>query len=170
VSSVKAFNDCQVPDSFDTAGATVTYGPANVYDGDPTTAWRCQGHPPLGGRFGITFTLTAVSRVSIVGAVPGYAKNDPRHPEIDRFVQNDRVFNARWSCNHADNTTAEIQQRFEDARSMQTINVDWTACVSVTFEVLDVYPAEAQFPSSGVVLPIDDTSVGEVTLLGSLGG
>ena len=170
MSTVAAFNNCQAADSRDNTGAPVSYSPSNAADGKPATAWRCLGHPPLGGRYGLTFTLATTAHVSTVGAIGGYAKNDPLNPDIDRFIQNDRVFNARWTCTRRDDTTLETQQRFDDSRAMQTTSVDWAGCMRIDFEILDVYPAVAQFPAAGSQPPMDDTMVSEVSLIGWAGG
>lgn len=84
---------CAAPDGVDAGGATVSYDPRNVADGDPATAWRCPG-----GTGGQTLTLTFDGPVSVtgVGLVPGYAKVD-EVDGTDRFVENRTVTRATWS-------------------------------------------------------------------------
>jgi hypothetical protein len=80
------------PDSVDDAGNRVDYDPANVLDGDPSTAWRVEGS---GRGEMVAIELPAPARVTEVGLIPGYAKTDPTTGK-DRFGENRRVRQVRW--------------------------------------------------------------------------
>lgn len=80
---------CQAPAATDDAGRPVAYGPGNLIDGDPETAWRCDG-TGLGQT--VTFTFPAPVAISQVSLINGYAKTDPtsgadRYPEYRRITQ-----------------------------------------------------------------------------------
>lgn len=91
-SSVTA--DCVAPPAVDSAGATVTYEPERVLDGDPDTAWRCPG-PAVGRR--LVFTFDEPVTLTAVGLVPGYDKIDPVDG-IDRFTENRTVTGVSWEA------------------------------------------------------------------------
>jgi hypothetical protein len=123
---------CQSPSSVDAAGNPVRYPPANMYDDDMSTAWRCNG-----GGVGQTVTLTLPGQVEIgeVGLVPGYAKTDPRNG-IDRYAENNRLTKVRWTFPGG----ASFVQTLDgspDNRGMQTRRIPVTKAGEVTVEILE---------------------------------
>lgn len=84
--------DCVAPPAKDSAGATVTYEPELVLDGEPSTAWRCPGSA-VGRR--LVFTFDSPVTLLEVGLVPGYDKVDPADG-IDRFTENRTVTGVTW--------------------------------------------------------------------------
>jgi hypothetical protein len=122
---------CQAPASVDAAGNEVAYPPTNVYDGDLTTAWRCNG---TGVGQSLTLTLAEAGRIGEVGLVPGYAKTDPRSG-VDRYAENNRLTRVRWTF--ADG--ASMVQRLDGSatnRELQTMRIPVTESDSVVLEVL----------------------------------
>ena len=90
-------SDCQSAPSVDDAGRRTTFDAANATDGDPATAWRCDGSG--GGTF--RFTLAQPTEVMDFGLIPGYAKTDPS-TGVNRFHQNHTVTEATWTLDLAD--------------------------------------------------------------------
>ena len=82
---------CVLPPGRDGGGNPVTFGPENLVDGEPATAWRCAG---AGGQR-VTVRFAAPVLLTAVGLVPGYAKTDP-YDGTDRFAQNHTVTRVRW--------------------------------------------------------------------------
>jgi hypothetical protein len=126
-----AHASCQAPSGVDSAGHPVSYAPANVYDGDLTTAWRCAG-----SGVGEKVTLDLADPVSVgeVGLVPGYAKTDPRNG-ADRYAENNRITKVRWVF--SDGTT--VVQRFDGSarnRKLQTMRIPVTKADRVVVELL----------------------------------
>ena len=123
---------CQSEDSVDAAGNPVSYEPANAYDGDLSTAWRCDG-----SGVGATFTVTLARRTGIgeVGLVPGYAKTDPISG-VDRYAENNRITRVRWVF--SDGTT-QVQTMNGSAtdRDLRRLRIPRTASDQVTVEILD---------------------------------
>ena len=109
----------------------MVYPPANTYDGDLTTAWRCNG---TGVGQSLTLTLAEAGGIGEVGLVPGYAKTDPRSG-VDRYAENNRITRVRWTF--ADGTS--FVQRLdgtETNRELQTLRIPVTESDSVVLEVL----------------------------------
>lgn len=126
-----ATGTCQAPASVDAAGNEVGYPPANTYDGDLTTAWRCNG---TGVGQSLTLTLAEAGDIGEVGLVPGYAKTDPRSG-VDRYAENNRITRVRWTF--ADGTS--VVQRLdgtETNRELQTLRIPVTQSDSVVLDVL----------------------------------
>ena len=122
---------CQAPSGVDSAGHQVSYTPKNVYDGDLTTAWRCDGSG-VGEK--VTLDLADPVPVGEVGLVPGYAKTDPRSG-ADRYAENNRITKVRWVF--SDGTT--VVQRFDGSarnRELQTMRIPVTKADRVVVEVL----------------------------------
>jgi hypothetical protein len=123
---------CQAPSSVDAGGNPVRYPPRNMFDGDMSTAWRCNGN---GIGQTVTLTLPSRTRIGQVGLVPGYAKTDPRNG-ADRYAENNRVTRVRWSF--PDGTTyVQSLDGSPDNRSLQTRRIPVVAAGEVTLEVLD---------------------------------
>jgi hypothetical protein len=117
----------------DSAGKTVRYDAGNAVDGDPTTAWRCDG-TAVGTV--LTLTLPAGTDVGEVGLIPGYAKTDPKSG-ADRYAENNRITQVRWTL--ADGTA--VVQRLDadpDFRDLQVLRVPRTTTGTITMEILAV--------------------------------
>lgn len=122
---------CQAPSSVDAAGNKVGYPPTSAYDGDLTTAWRCNGTG-----VGQTLSLTFAEPVEVgeLALVPGYAKTDPRSG-VDRYAENNRLTRVRWTF--PDGTA--VVQRLDGApanRSMQALRIPPVQADSVQLEIL----------------------------------
>jgi len=134
---------CQSPDSSEANGTPIVFAPTNVLDRNPATAWRCPA--PATGET-LTVSLDAATHLTSVGMIGGYVKVDPL-TRIDRFPQNHRVRQARWTF--SDGTT--VTQDLADSRQMQSIDVDVTT-TSVTIEILSTYPPSGPDPKDNVVV------------------
>ncbi len=144
---------CQSPPAVDAAGHPVRYQPAHVFDGDLTTAWRCNGDG-VGER--LTLRLPAGSRIGEVGLVPGYAKTDARSG-ANRYAENDRITKVRWVF--GDGTT--VTQRFDGSakrRDLQTERIPVVRADRVVVEILASTPG-----------PRHTVAVSEVELAGPAG-
>ena len=125
------------------------FAPGNVLDHNPATAWRCD----VAAAKSLTFTFDGPTHLTSVGLIGGYVKVDPL-TGVDRFTQNHRVRQVRWTF---DDGTA-VTQDLADSRNMQSIDVDVTAS-SVTLKITATYPP-------GGELPRDMVPVAEVQFVG----
>jgi hypothetical protein len=122
---------CTSAPSVDAAGARVEYGAANTLDGDPTTAWRCDGQA-IGET--LRLVLPAGTAVAEVGLIPGYAKTDPASG-VDRFTENNRITRVRWTFEDG----TEVVQELDPAdRTVQRLRVPRTVSGAVVLEILAV--------------------------------
>jgi len=128
-------------------GETTSYDPANVQDGDPSTAWRTQGD---GTGQTLQLTLAAPTHLTQVGLIPGYDKIDSC-TAADRFAQMRKVTGVRWTF--ADGTS--VEQTFTPDRTMQMKAVD-VVTPTVTVEILGTTPAGE----------LDYTPISEIALVG----
>ncbi|RNL66086.1 hypothetical protein EFK50_00165 [Nocardioides marmoriginsengisoli] len=122
---------CTADPGVDSAGDPVRYTAANAVDGDPATAWRCDGRA-IGET--LTFTLPPDTEVAEVGLIPGYAKTDASSG-ADRYAENNRITRVRWTL--ADGVV--VEQKLDpspDDRSVQRIRVPRTETGEITVEVL----------------------------------
>ncbi len=143
---------CEAPPSVDAAGNRIRYEPANTYDGDLSTAWRCNGD---GVGQTLTLSLPEGVRIGEVGLVPGYAKTDPRSG-ADRYAENNRITRVRWTF--ADGTS--IVQRLDGSatnREMQTVRIPLTESSQVEIEVL------ASTPGARNTIAVSEVRVGQAT-------
>lgn len=126
---------CEAPASHDAAGNPVRYEPANAFDGDLTTAWRCTGDGE-----GETLTLFLGDSVEIgeLGIVPGYAKTDPRNG-VDRYAENNRITEVRWTFSDGSSVVQELDGSATN-RDLQTTAIPLTEADQVTLEVLASTP------------------------------
>ena len=145
---VGASASCESASSVDSSGHRVSYGPSNVFDGDMTTAWRCDGS---GAGDTLHVALGGPTRIGEVGLIPGYAKTDPASG-ADRYRENNRISQVRWRF--SDGTT--VVQRFDPSpnrRSMQAMRIPTVKATGVTVTVV-----------STVSGPRDTTAISEVRL------
>ena len=122
---------CQSERSVDAAGHAVTYEPAHIYDGDTSTAWRCDGSG-VGQRF--TIELPEETAIGEVGLVPGYAKTDPRSG-VDRYAENNRITRVRWLFGDGSSVTQRLDGS-ADMRDLQTIRIPKAMTDQVVIEIL----------------------------------
>jgi len=121
--------DCVAPDGKDASGKSVSYAPAGVTDGDPSTAWRCDGD---GTDQAITVLLPANSTVARLGLINGYAKMDSKDG-ADRYPEYRRVTQVRWDLSNGATFTQELTDQTE---SLQWLNIPVTSGVdSVTVTI-----------------------------------
>jgi LysM repeat protein len=132
---------CQAPDSEEADGRPIVFSPGNVLDRNPATAWRCDASASPKT---LTFTFDGATHLTSVGLIGGYVKVDPL-TGVDRFPQNHRVRQVRWTF---DNGTT-VTQDLTDSRSMQTLPVDITA-TTVTMEITATYPPGGEAPRAMV--------------------
>ncbi len=149
---------CVASASTDSRGNPITFEAAKTVDGDPETAWRCEGNA---ANVALLYTLATPGDVTFVSAIPGWAGTDP-FLGTDRFTQNRRVSSARWRC--LDGNGAEIasaDQSFQDApRSQATEVTGFVGCAEVAFEILGSTSSGGR----------DFTALAEVELLGPTSG
>jgi hypothetical protein len=136
---------CQAESSQDAAGTPVDFGPGNVLDRNPATAWRCAA----GTAQTITFEFEAPTRLVSVGLVNGYVKVDVI-TGVDRYVQNHRIRQATWTF---DDGTVVTQDFADDTRTMQTMPVDVTTR-SVTLAIVSTYAPGGEAPRD--MVPVAD--------------
>jgi hypothetical protein len=98
--------DCQAPPAKDSAGHPVSYEPGNMTDGDPSTAWRCDGS---GVNHVATFGFAPSTTIHQVGLINGYAKVDPTDG-ANRYGEYRRITAVTWT--------------FSDGRSVKQILMD----------------------------------------------
>lgn len=142
---------CQAASSVDAAGNPVTYKPAHLYDGDATTAWRCDGNG-VGQR--VTIELAEETAIGEVGLVPGYAKTDP-DSGVDRYAENNRITRVRWLFSDGSSVTQRLDGS-EDLRDLQTIRIPKSVTDQVVIEILSSTPG----PRNTVA--ISDVRIGAV--------
>jgi hypothetical protein len=141
---------CQAPSGVDAAGHKIHYAAANVYDGDLSTAWRCNG---AGTGQKLTLQLPAGTRIGEVGLVPGYAKTDPRSG-ANRYAENNRITKVRWIFDGG----VAVEQTFDGSarnRSMQSMRLPVVRTGKVVVEILSTTPG-----------PRHTTAISEVRLGG----
>ena len=109
-------------------GWSLSYRARNTVDGDPTTAWRCNG---LAVDQVLSFELAPGSRVVQVGLVPGAARSD-RDPRANRITR------VSWRFGDA----APIEQTISAgaSASMRTVEVPTTSTDQVRLTILGVAP------------------------------
>jgi hypothetical protein len=126
---------CQAPNAVDAARNPVSYSPSNVFDGDITTAWRCNGD---GAGQRLVLSLPAQTRLGSLGLVPGYAKTDPTSG-ADRYAENDRITAVRWSFGNGTSVTQHFNGSARDRR-MQSIRIPPVNTSKVVVHILSSTP------------------------------
>jgi hypothetical protein len=132
--------------STDNQGNRVTYGAANLFDGEATTCWRTAGD--AAGKV-LVFRFDEPVTITEVGLINGYAKNDPPN---DWYTANRRVLEAQWSFGSGD----PVRQTLEESRDLQTIDVDSVETREVRLRLVQVSPPGGR----------DYTAISEVALRG----
>lgn len=137
VGIAKVAATCTMDPGEDAAGRTVTYDAAHVIDGEPGTAWRCDGDA-IGER--LVLRLPAGTRVGALGLVAGYAKDDPR-TGADRYAENNRITKVRWTLGRGTSFVQRLDGSPED-RALQLRRIPVTETGRVVLEVLEVVEGE----------------------------
>ncbi len=151
VSAVGA--SCTRAPSRDSRGNPTSYEPTHAVDGDPTTAWRCDGD---GTGQHITLELTGPARVTRIGLVPGLAKTDPGDG-TDRYAQNRRIAQVRVSTDAGD-VEAGLETDAGD-RAVQYIDLGATTR-SVTVTILRSVAGSEQNGQAA----IDSVAISEIVV------
>ena len=107
------------------------FAPGNVLDHNPATAWRCDA-PATGQR--LTFTFDAPTHFTSVGLIGGYVKVDPL-TGVDRFPQNHRVRQVRWTFSDGTSVTQDLADSRTCRRSRSM-----SRRPRATMEILATYP------------------------------
>ncbi|CAN5276508.1 hypothetical protein BH23ACT9_BH23ACT9_31330 [soil metagenome] len=119
----------QSADGVNAGGQTTTFGPANLVDGDPSTAWRTPGDG-VGEQIQVTFPQ--VVDLTAVTIATGYDKIDP-FDGADRWVENRRVLRVRLTAGDGSSTVVQL----DDARAPQTLDTPALGpTASLTIEIL----------------------------------
>lgn len=142
----------EAPASKDASGNTVTYAAKNIFDGDPSTAWRIAGDG-----VGATLTLDFGREVEITGLeiLPGYAKIDQAN-NINRFIQNRRIKRVQISAG-----VLQQEASLQDRPELQRIDLDGKVVRAqiLIITILETSPA-------GTNDPRDFTPISEIAVFG----
>jgi LysM repeat protein len=141
---------CVAESSTEADGTPIEFVPGNVLDNNPATAWRCDA-PAIGET--LTFTFDGETHLTSVGLIGGYVKVDSL-TGVDRFPQNYRVRQVRWTFSDGTSLTQDLA----DSRDMQTTPVDVTT-TTATLEIL------ATYPPGDVELPREFVPIAEVQFI-----
>jgi hypothetical protein len=150
-----AMVSCQAPPATDDAGRPVSYLPANLYDGDPGTAWRCPG--AASGQT-VTFTFPRPVTIVRVGLINGYAKVDPTS-RVHRYHEYRRIIKATWTFAEG---TAIDQTLTDGVESIQQIDVPAQTTARVTLTVDSVTEPGSRAGTRNAVL-ISETAFAAVS-------
>ncbi len=113
-------------------GTPVTYPPTNMFDDDPTTAYRIPGNAS-GSE--IVFTLADEATILEVGLVNGYAKVDGRGANrSDWYASNRKIRSVEWVFD--DGTV--VSQTLRNTTDVQVVPVDAVRTTSVRLRLLKV--------------------------------
>jgi hypothetical protein len=151
VTPVGGTADCQAPPATDDAGNPVTYLPASMLDGDPSTAWRCNddgvGHT-------ITVDLGSEVTVAEVGLINGYAKIDPKSG-AHRYGEYRRIAAVTWTF--PDGTSFQ-QALSANTEAAQTIRIPVQTATQLTLTI------NGSTPPGSAATTRDAVLISEITL------
>jgi len=122
---------CQAPNGAEANGTPVVFSASNLFDGDPTTAWRCAA-PATNQR--VDITLASSTHVTSVGIIGGYTKTDPT-TGADRFLENFRMKTVQWLFDG----NISITQNLADSRDLQRLPVN-EVTTHISMVIIDTYP------------------------------
>lgn len=146
---------CARAASRDAAGRPTSYEPERALDGDPTTAWRCDG---TGVGQWLTVTFPTPVRISAIGVVPGLAKTDPGDG-TDRYAQNRRIAAVRVMTDDGRAVDARLDTSPDD-RAAQTVGLgDPVTTRALTVAILDSASGTEQNGQAAV----DSVAIAELT-------
>ncbi|HET7389148.1 MAG TPA: hypothetical protein VFJ19_21070 [Nocardioidaceae bacterium] len=126
---------CESPPAFDAAHRKVVYDPTAVYDGNLSTAWRCNGD---GVGQTLTLELPRTTTLGEVGLIPGYAKTDPRSG-ADRYAENDRITKVRWDFGNGRSAIQTFDGSAHN-RSLQTMRIPKVSTDQIVVHILASTP------------------------------
>lgn len=119
---------CQAPPATDDAGRPVRYVPSQLFDGDPSTAWRCNGS---GVDETVTFSFDEPVIISTVSMINGYTKVDPSSG-ANRYDEYRRVTGVRWTF--SDHSSVK-QKLADEVQTPQTKTFDPRQTSEVTLTI-----------------------------------
>jgi hypothetical protein len=148
---------CTSPPGQDSAGNRFDYRAEYAVDGDPGSAWRCDGD---GVGQSLRLDLGAPRTLTRIDVVPGFAKTDPVDGS-DRYAQCRRLAVVRFDF---DDTS--VQQTFDTDplhRDAQTLRLPGVSTRHVTMTIL------ASVPGTGVAGggAIDKVAVSTLSVVGA---
>jgi hypothetical protein len=146
---------CQRGPSRDSQGTPTSYEPQRAVDGDPTTAWRCDGD---GSQQSITLGFGGPARVAEIGIVPGLAKTDPGDG-TDRYAQNRRIARVRITTDAGSSVEAELDTAATN-RAVQNVELGGPTARSVTITILSSVPGSPQNGHDA----IDSVAIAEIAV------
>jgi hypothetical protein len=144
------------PPNQDVSGRPVRYDAAQLFDGDPTTAWRMPGD---GSGALLTIRLDELTEIREVGLINGYAKQatDGQGRTIRWYLRNRRVTRVSWSFDDG----SVVQQDLRERPRMQTLDVGSEVTRTIRLRLLDVTG-----PMPGR-LGRNFTAISEISLVGA---
>ena len=126
--STRADVPAVAPPGRDTNNKPVRYGPGNLFDAKPRTAWRMPGD---GAGTTLTFTLDRSVVLTEVGLINGYAKIDGP----DNWYQaNRRIRAVQWEFDDG----TRVTQTLTEKRSLQALSIDPVETSRVRLHLLAV--------------------------------
>ncbi|MFD0804673.1 discoidin domain-containing protein [Nocardioides caeni] len=137
--------------SADLAGQPVTFVAANMWDGDPATAWRMPGS---GAGETVVLELGQDTVITEVGLINGYAKTDQG---TNWYRGNRRIQEVVWEFDDGTRVTQDLR----DQRELQTIAID-----PIRTGTVRLHLARVSKPGGGPARR-DNTAISEVRLLGA---
>lgn len=131
--SATALVPATAPANVDVNGRRVSYTADQMFDGDPTTAWRMPGD---GTDALIAIRLDAPTEVSRVGMINGYAKQatDGQGRTIRWYLRNRRITAVSWSFDDG----SVVRQTLAARPRMQTVRIDPEVTRTIRLRLLDV--------------------------------
>lgn len=144
---------CQAPPATDDAGNKVSYAPTQMYDGDPGTAWRCNGN---GEGQTVIFSFEEEVSLTEVSLVNGYTKVDPASGN-NRYGEYRRVTEVRWTFPDG---SAYTQKLSDDVEEPQALEIPATKADEVTLTILQTTSPGSKAKTRNAVL------ISEVTFTG----
>ncbi len=130
--SVEASAPAAAPPSTDRDGNRVTFGAANMLDGDPRTCWRMPGD---GTGEVLTFRFDEPVVLTEVGLVNGYAKIDA--PD-DWYTANRRVRRVEWILDDGSGDGTVVPQDLTDTRELQMVEIGAVEVTTVELRIVEV--------------------------------
>jgi hypothetical protein len=146
---------CQRAGSVDGAGRATSYEPQRAVDGDPTTAWRCDGD---GVGQSLTVAFGAPERIERVALIPGLAKTDPANG-TDRYAQNRRITAVRITTDTGHAVDARLDPSAGN-RAPQSVALPAPVVTrTLTLSILGSVPGSVQNGQAAV----DSVAIAELT-------
>lgn len=109
---------CEREPAVDAAGNEVDYRPDYAVDGDDQTGWQCEGD---GAGQTLELDLGGTAKLTRVGLIPGYAKQDP-HDGREWYPLFRRLTEVRWHFDSGDPVAQELDPD-PDRRDLQMLEL-----------------------------------------------